>query len=302
VAAVCACRLAAPSAVRRRPAVGQRAARPLARPRAGLREEDGPLLAVAIASVGIARLAQQAITALGGFDLRPIPGGRFAPLGQVPGNAHVLWQSIVLLFGVNSPGVPGRAITRSQHVPLLLMMDLHVIGLVLAGAGLAAGIAAGSSAGLARPGERTGPAGRPEPVHRAKMQPKAKAAARRGPGHPDPRRRHRRHHGGRRVRLGAAVALQRTRGRGPAATGGGAGWTHAAALAARLAPARPNRLTPARVATVALVAWLASAWPRWATRPRGRPGSCPCRRSPTGSSPTTSARAWRPTGRAPRPP
>jgi hypothetical protein len=145
LATVCACRLVAD---RRRP----RSARPAAG-RPGGPREDGPLLAAAIASAGIALLAQQAITALGGFDLRQIPGGRLAPLRQVPANAHVLWQSIVLLFGVNRPGTPSRAITRSQHLPLLLMMDLHVIGLVLAGAGLAAGTAAAFSG-------RLGPAGR----------------------------------------------------------------------------------------------------------------------------------------------
>ena len=145
VAAVCACRLVTDA--RRR-----RAARPGAGRPDGPRE-DGPLLAAAIASVGIALLAQQAITVLGGFDLRQIPGGRLAPLRQVPANAHVLWQSVVLLFGVNRPGTPSRAITRAQHLPLLLMMDLHVIGLVLAGAGLVAGTAAAFSG-------RLGPAGR----------------------------------------------------------------------------------------------------------------------------------------------
>jgi hypothetical protein len=151
LAAVCACRLVA-DAGRHHPAGRSRSARPGAGLPAG-RREDGPLLAAALASVGIARLAQQAITALGGFDQRAIPGGRLAPLRQLPANAHVLWQSIVLLFGVNRPGAPSRAITRSQHLPLLLMTDLHVIGLVLAGVGLVAGIAAAFAG-------RLGPAGR----------------------------------------------------------------------------------------------------------------------------------------------
>jgi hypothetical protein len=139
VAAVCACRLVAlaVAAVRGRPRAGLSAGL-----RAGL-SEDGPLLAAAIASIGIAELAQGVITAVGGFVLRPIPGGRLAPLGELPGNVHLLLQSIVVLFGANNPGVPQREITRSEHIPLVLMTDLHVIGLLLAGAGLVAGIAIG---------------------------------------------------------------------------------------------------------------------------------------------------------------
>ena len=139
VAAVCACRLVAlaVAAVRGRPRTGLSAGL-----RAGL-SEDGPLLAAAIASIGIAELAQDVITAVGGFVLRPIPGGRLAPLGELPGNVHLLLQSIVVLFGANNPGVPQREITRSEHIPLVLMTDLHVIGLLLAGAGLVAGIAIG---------------------------------------------------------------------------------------------------------------------------------------------------------------
>ena len=139
VAAVCACRLVAlaVAAVRGRPRAGLSAGL-----RAGL-SEDGPLLAAAIASIGIAELAQDVITAVGGFVLRPIPGGRLAPLGELPGNVHLLLQSIVVLFGANNPGVPQREITRSEHIPLVLMTDLHVIGLLLAGAGLVAGIAIG---------------------------------------------------------------------------------------------------------------------------------------------------------------
>jgi hypothetical protein len=128
VAAVCAYRLVL-AAVRRRP-------------RAGLRA-DGPLLAAALVSVGAAKLAKHAIRALGGFDLRSIPGGRLAPLGRLAANARQLWQSIVELFGANNPGTPHRPITISQHDPLVLITYLHFIGLVLAVAGLVAGIAAG---------------------------------------------------------------------------------------------------------------------------------------------------------------
>jgi hypothetical protein len=112
------------------------------RPRAGLLR-DGLLLAAALISVAVARIAERALRALGGFDLRPVPGAELASLRQLSGNARVLWDSIVVLFGANRPGPPGRAITISQHDLLAAMADLHVIGLALAGAGLVAGIAVG---------------------------------------------------------------------------------------------------------------------------------------------------------------
>jgi hypothetical protein len=112
------------------------------RPRIELRW-DGLLLAGALVSVPVAELAERALRASGGFDLRPIPGARLASLGQLPGNAGALGQSLVLLFGANNPGQPKRAITIANHVPLVLSADLHVIGVVAAGAGLVTGIAAG---------------------------------------------------------------------------------------------------------------------------------------------------------------
>ena len=148
IAAVCGFRLAV-TVARRRPRIGLR--------RDGLRRDglrgdglrgdglrrDGLLLAGALVSVALAELAERALRAAGGFDQRPIPGTRLASLGQLRGNAGALWQSLVLLFGANNPGPPKRAITISNHVPLVLSADLHVIGLVAAGAGLVAGIAAG---------------------------------------------------------------------------------------------------------------------------------------------------------------
>ena len=120
------------------------------RPRAELRW-DALLVAAALVSVAVARVAERALRAIGGFDQRPIPSTRLASLGQVPGNARLLSQSIVLLFGANKPGKPSQPLTISRHVPLLLSADLHVIGLVVAGAGLTAGIAAGFFGRLARP-------------------------------------------------------------------------------------------------------------------------------------------------------
>jgi hypothetical protein len=126
--AVCAFRLAV-TLIRRRPRVELR--------------WDGLLATAALISVEIARIAGRALRSIGGFDQRPIPGTRLASLDQVPGNARILWESIVLLFGANKPATPGRAITISQHIPLAAMADLHVIGLAVAGAGLLAGLAAG---------------------------------------------------------------------------------------------------------------------------------------------------------------
>ncbi len=126
------------------------------RPRAELRW-DGLLTAAALASVVIAGIAERALRAIGGFDQQPVPTTRLAPLGRLPFNARVLYQSVLLLFGANNPGKPNKAMTMSRHVPLVLSADLHVIGLVVAGAGLIAGIAAGF---FGWPGARAGLAGR----------------------------------------------------------------------------------------------------------------------------------------------
>ena len=128
IAAVCALRLAV-TLIHRRPMIELR--------------WDGLLAAAAGISVVIARIGERALRAIGGFDQRPIPGTRLASSGRLPGDAHVLWQSIVLLFGANNPGKPRQALTISRHVPLVLSADLHVIGLVVAAAGLVAGIASG---------------------------------------------------------------------------------------------------------------------------------------------------------------
>ena len=99
------------------------------------------LLAAAVVSVGLARLANLVIRALGGFDLRPVAGVAVAPLSRVPANVGLLWQTILLLFGANQPGTPHQAQMISAHALVVLMSALHVVGLLLAGAALAAGIA-----------------------------------------------------------------------------------------------------------------------------------------------------------------
>ena len=103
---------------------------------------DGALLAAAVASAGLARLLDLALRALGGFDVRPLGGVALASPRLVPANAGLLWRSLILLFGANNPGPPRQAQTISAHGLLVGMADLHVIGLLLAAAGLAAGIAA----------------------------------------------------------------------------------------------------------------------------------------------------------------
>ena len=110
---------------------------------------DGLLLAAALLSVAVAAIAEQSLRSVGGFDQRPVPGARIASLGQLPANARVLYQSILLLFGANNPGVPNAPLTISQHVPLVFSTSFHVIGVLAAAAGLAAGIAA---AFFGRPG------------------------------------------------------------------------------------------------------------------------------------------------------
>src|SRR3984957_10622531 len=137
LAAVCAFRLAV-ALLRRRPRVEL--------------VWDGLLATAALISVEIARVAGRALRSIGGFAQRPIPGTRLAPLDQVPGNARILWESIVLLFGANKPGTPGRAMTISQHIPLAAMADVHVIGLAVAGTGLLAGLAAGFAGRFGRLG------------------------------------------------------------------------------------------------------------------------------------------------------
>ncbi|HTR95826.1 MAG TPA: hypothetical protein VMI73_29185 [Trebonia sp.] len=101
---------------------------------------DRRLLLAAIVSIGLAELANLAIRALGGLVLRPVNGVAFAPLG-VPAHARLLWQAIVILFGANQPGVTHQPQLISAHLPVALMAGFHVIGLLLAAAGLAVGLA-----------------------------------------------------------------------------------------------------------------------------------------------------------------
>jgi hypothetical protein len=103
---------------------------------------DALLVAVSLASAVVGKLAGLAIRSLGGFDLRSVPNGLVVPLGRVPGNARVLWQSLILLFGANHPGTPHTPVAIAGHLPLVFLADLHLIGLAAAVAGFAVGVAA----------------------------------------------------------------------------------------------------------------------------------------------------------------
>ena len=113
IAAVAVVRLAM-SAVRRRPLAEFR--------------YDALLFAAAAISNELANLAQRAIRAHGGFDLRSLPHQLIAPASEVRANVHVMLQTISLLFGVSSPD---RA-----HPQLTGIAQLHWAGLALAAAGL----------------------------------------------------------------------------------------------------------------------------------------------------------------------
>lgn len=93
---------------------------------------DALLFAAAAVSYELASLAQKAIRALGGFDLRSLPQQLIAPGSEIRGNAHVLLQSISLLFGANSPD--------QAHPQLIRIAELHWAGLALAAAGLAVAV------------------------------------------------------------------------------------------------------------------------------------------------------------------
>jgi hypothetical protein len=97
---------------------------------------DGLLLAAAALSVAVASLAEAVIRLLGGFRQSPLAYGLLAPVSQIPANARMMGQTLVLLFGANNPG-RGHGET---HQLLEISAHIHLIGLVLAAAGFAAAI------------------------------------------------------------------------------------------------------------------------------------------------------------------
>jgi hypothetical protein len=92
---------------------------------------DAALLAAAGVSVPLARGGQALIRALGGFDLRPLPRHLVAAPAQIPANARMMGQTLLLLFGANNPG--------TAHSGPNILVRFHLIGLALAG--LALGVA-----------------------------------------------------------------------------------------------------------------------------------------------------------------
>jgi hypothetical protein len=137
LAAVCAARLLV---IRGGPAEGGLAEGELAE---GGRRRDGLLLAAAVASVPVANLGGLVIRSVGGFDVRPMPYGVFAPLSWVPANARVLGESLLQIYGASTSGAPSaqRELAESAHAPLEVMACLHILGMVLAACGLVVGMA-----------------------------------------------------------------------------------------------------------------------------------------------------------------
>jgi hypothetical protein len=90
---------------------------------------DALLFVAAAVSNELANLAQKAIRALGGFDLRPLPQQLIAPRSEWRANAHVMLQVIRLLFSASRPA--------NEFPQLAPIAELHWIGLALAVAGLA---------------------------------------------------------------------------------------------------------------------------------------------------------------------
>ncbi len=119
VAAVAVVRLAV-LAVRRRPLPEYR--------------YDALLLVAAGLSAEVAKLAERLLRDLGGFQLHPLPHQLLAPAAQIPSNARVMGQTLMLLFGANVPG-------SRPHALLEAIARFHLIGLALAACGLAVAIA-----------------------------------------------------------------------------------------------------------------------------------------------------------------
>jgi hypothetical protein len=94
---------------------------------------DALLFAAAAVSNELANLAQRAMRALGGFDLRSLPQQLIAPRSEYRANTRVMLQVIRLLFGAGNPG--------SQFPQLAPIAALHWIGLALAAAGLVVAVA-----------------------------------------------------------------------------------------------------------------------------------------------------------------
>jgi hypothetical protein len=93
---------------------------------------DALLLVAAGLSFAVAKLADHAVRALGGFSLHPLPQQLLAPSSMFRSNARVMGQTLMLLFGANNPG-------PAHHLELIARF--HLIGLALAVCGFAVALA-----------------------------------------------------------------------------------------------------------------------------------------------------------------
>jgi hypothetical protein len=93
---------------------------------------DAMLLVAAGLSTQLAKVAEVMLRRLGGFDLRPLPHQLLAPLSDVPANTRTMGQTLLLLFGANTP--------PRSHQELELIARFHLIGLVLALLGFAVAV------------------------------------------------------------------------------------------------------------------------------------------------------------------
>jgi hypothetical protein len=92
---------------------------------------DAQLLAAAGLSVGVAWLAGAVLRSIGGFTESPPAYGLLSPISQIPANARMTGQALMLLFGANTLG-------GSQQPQIIAWY--HLTGLVLAVLGFAVAI------------------------------------------------------------------------------------------------------------------------------------------------------------------
>jgi hypothetical protein len=132
-ALACATPLAAAAGRRLAGRTRARGGRPVAPPlpwrrAAALHGYDLALLAAAVASFGLAQLANRAINGLGGFYLHAIPAqSQISPWATVPAQVRTLGQNLMYLFGSNF-WVRPQVLTDYAY--------LHLIGLAVALIGL----------------------------------------------------------------------------------------------------------------------------------------------------------------------
>ncbi|MBO0806218.1 MAG: hypothetical protein J2P25_24485, partial [Nocardiopsaceae bacterium] len=83
-------------------------------------------------SVPLAIGAEAALRGLGGYVQQPLPGPLLSPAARLPGNAHMLWRVVMVLFGAYAPA--GGGVVADG------IAGFHWIGLVLALGGFAVAV------------------------------------------------------------------------------------------------------------------------------------------------------------------